>query len=466
MLVRIFRHFLPLSLVLLAVIEIAIISTIWNLYLSGNSLSSIGSIGVKDSLSLRLALIVGACMVIGGLYNNMAIVSYRMLGLNIMLSLIFVPPLAVIGYLYWRNSPESDTFLWELYFKAAVSWLVCILLTRVTFLTLTDLKLFKRRIIVLGVGRKAARIAEIERSEHGAYFVSMAYLRGDCASSEVDQTAVAISNKDSNGISQLAREFKASEVVIAADDRRGLPVQQLLQCRMDGIRVIDYLDFVERETKTVDVLSLYPGWLVFSDGFRGCGPVKVGKRCFDIALSTGLLLFTLPLVLLTCLLIKLDSPGPVLHRQERVGLGGKRFVLLKFRSMRMDAEKDGKPVWAGAKDPRVTRIGSVIRKLRVDELPQLLNVLNGEMSFVGPRPERPLFVDEFIEKIPFYSERHCVKPGITGWAQTNYPYGASLEDARNKLSYDLYYVKNYGLFLDLIIIVQTIRVVLSGSGAR
>jgi exopolysaccharide biosynthesis polyprenyl glycosylphosphotransferase len=193
---------------------------------------------------------------------------------------------------------------------------------------------------------------------------------------------------------------------------------------------------------------------------------KLSKRCFDIGFALALLLFTLPLMAATALLIVLDSKGPVFYKQERVGLNGRPFSVIKFRSMHTDAEKDGAPQWAARRDARVTRVGALIRKLRIDELPQLLNVLRGEMSLVGPRPERPCFVDEFTKQIPFYAERHCVKPGITGWAQVNYPYGASLEDARNKLAYDLYYVKNRGLFLDLIVVFQTVRVILFADGAR
>ena len=207
------------------------------------------------------------------------------------------------------------------------------------------------------------------------------------------------------------------------------------------------MDFIERQTKTVDPDAVEPQWLIYSDGFRHSAAANLSKRCFDIGLALALLLFTLPLMLLTALLIVLDSKGPVFYRQERVGLNGRPFLVIKFRSMRTDAEKDGAPQWAKRRDSRVTRVGALIRKLRIDELPQLLNVLHGEMSLVGPRPERPCFVEEFTKRIPFYAERHCVKPGITGWAQVNYPYGASLDDARNKLAYDLYYVKNRGLFL-------------------
>src|SRR3954447_844372 len=267
--------------------------------------------------------------------------------------------------------------------------------------------------------------------------------------------------------SQLTHEASPrAEIVVAPNESAPLPVAELLRCRAAGIRVSSYMDFIERQTKTVDPDALQPSWLIFSDGFRDSALAKLSKRCFDIVFSLALLLFTLPLMLLTAAVIVLDSKGPIFYKQERVGLNGRPFLVIKFRSMRTDAEKDGAPQWAAPRDARVTRVGALIRKLRIDELPQLLNVLRGEMSLVGPRPERPCFVEEFTRQIPFYAERHCVKPGITGWAQVNYPYGASLEDARNKLAYDLYYVKNRGLFLDLIVVFQTVRVILFADGAR
>ena len=260
--------------------------------------------------------------------------------------------------------------------------------------------------------------------------------------------------------------MNASEIVIATEDRRGLPVHQLVQCRLAGITVLDYLDFYERESGRVDISALTPSWFIFSSGFRTGAVVDAVKRAFDMLLCLLMLVAVLPLMAFTALAIALDSKGPILYRQERVGLHGRSFVLLKFRSMTTDAERDGAPIWAAKRDPRVTRIGWVIRKLRIDELPQLYNVLRGDMSFVGPRPERPYFVDRLAESIPYYLERHSVKPGITGWAQVHYPYGASLEDAKQKLSYDLFYLKNRGLFLDLIVLIRTVRVVLWPDGAR
>jgi sugar transferase (PEP-CTERM system associated) len=262
------------------------------------------------------------------------------------------------------------------------------------------------------------------------------------------------------------RKLRAQEIVLATDDRRGLPVHQLLECKLAGIRIVDYLDFCERETGRVDLDALRPSWFIFSDGFR-TGPVTdFTKRSFDCAVSVVMLILVLPILLLTALAIKLESVGPILYRQERVGLHGRQFILLKFRSMRVDAERDGMPQWARKRDPRVTRVGAWIRLLRIDELPQLVNVLKGDMSFVGPRPERPLFVEQIAREVPFYLERHSVKPGVTGWAQINYPYGASIEDARQKLSYDLYYLKNRGVFLDLVVLTQTVRVILWPTGAR
>jgi len=233
------------------------------------------------------------------------------------------------------------------------------------------------------------------------------------------------------------------------------------------VHVNEISTFLERETGRVDLRSTNPSWLIFSDGFSsGRRLSSVAKRLFDIGASGALLLLSMPLILFTALLIRLESRGSAFYRQTRVGLFGQEFTIVKLRSMRIDAEVAGKAVWAEQDDPRITRVGRVIRKLRIDELPQLWTVLRGEMSFVGPRPERPTFVAELQQKMPYFAERHMVKPGITGWAQINYPYGASLDDARHKLEYDLYYAKNYTPFLDVVILLQTFRVVLFPEGAR
>jgi len=337
--------------------------------------------------------------------------------------------------------------------------------TRGTFSVTLGRGLLKRRILVLGNGTQAARIARLVETGQNEYFIPVSFIempgRGAPRSDEIDWSAA-----EPDGLMGLSHRLGASEIVVAADDRRGLPVRQLLHCKLAGIRVTDFLDFWERETRTVDLEALKPSWLFYSDGFR-CGPVdEFLKRAFDIIVSSGLLVFTLPLLAATACLIKLESPGPILYRQARVGLQGRVFTILKFRSMRVDAETDGRPRWAAQGDPRVTRVGAVIRKLRIDELVQILNVLRGDMSFVGPRPERPYFVAELAKAIPYYAERHWVRPGITGWAQINFPYGASTDDARRKLTYDLYYVKNRSIFLDALILLQTARVIFWNQGAR
>jgi sugar transferase (PEP-CTERM system associated) len=257
------------------------------------------------------------------------------------------------------------------------------------------------------------------------------------------------------------------EIVTAMAERRGsLPVRDLLDCRLAGIRITDYAAFMERETGKVDLEGFLPSWLIYADGSKRTQLGMLMKRVLDLLASALLVTLTAPVVVLTAAAIKVSSPGPVLFRQERVGQNGRVFMLYKFRSMRTDAEAGGVPKWADANDPRVTAVGRVIRKLRIDELPQIFNVLKGDMSFVGPRPERPFFVEDLAEKVPYFRERHTVRPGITGWAQVNYPYGASVEDARQKVQYDLYYIKNFSVFLDILILIKTVRVVLFPSGAR
>jgi sugar transferase (PEP-CTERM system associated) len=262
---------------------------------------------------------------------------------------------------------------------------------------------------------------------------------------------------------------QVDEIVVGVDDRRGgLPMEDLLECRQLGIAVTDLTTFFERESGRVQLSLTDPSWLVFSGGFDATPLRQLSKRCFDLAISTLVLLLTWPLMLLVALAIYLESgPGqPILYRQERVGVRGMTFDLIKFRSMRTDAEMDGVARWASKDDDRVTRVGRITRKVRLDELPQLWNVFKGEMSFIGPRPERPQFVADLGRKIRYYSLRHCLKPGLAGWAQLRYPYGASEADAVEKLKYDLYYVKNHNLLFDLLILIQTVEVVLFGRGAR
>jgi sugar transferase (PEP-CTERM system associated) len=276
--------------------------------------------------------------------------------------------------------------------------------------------------------------------------------------------------RDSDLNAQLSpeelRRHGISEIVVAASDAKGLPRELLLQCRIRGIPVLSETAFWEREAGRIIVDRPDLGWFLSDRGFRHSRGAALRKRLFDLVVATALLILTLPLMLIIALLVRRDSPGPALYRQERVGLGGRIFTMVKFRSMRMDAEAAGEPRWAEQDDARITRIGKWIRYTRIDELPQLFNVLRGEMSLIGPRPERPYFVNQLNEVVPLYSTRHWVKPGMSGWAQVKGSYGASVDDAREKLEYDLYYVKHRSLAFDMLILLRTLRVVLLREGAR
>jgi len=267
---------------------------------------------------------------------------------------------------------------------------------------------------------------------------------------------------------ELVREHRVNEIIVAVREQRGggVPMDQLLDCRIKGVPILDFAGFYERTKAEVPVDSLKASWLVYGEGFVQGRARALTKRAFDVVSSGTLLLLAAPVMLLTALAIRLDSRGPIIYRQERVGLGGTTFMCLKFRSMRTDAEKDGVARWASKNDSRITRVGAFIRKTRIDELPQLISVLKGEMSMVGPRPERPTFVSQLREAIPFYDLRHTVKPGLTGWAQVRFSYGASLDDARRKHQFDLYYVKKNSLVLDLLVLIETVSVVLFREGAH
>jgi sugar transferase (PEP-CTERM system associated) len=343
--------------------------------------------------------------------------------------------------------------------------LIGILISRLIFFRLTDLGLAKRRVLVLGSGAAAQEVMtflhESDRSRAVQYAGSYPVL-------PESSTNGAIRRIDHAHLMRTIRLLNVSEIVIAVRDRRGgvLPLRELIDCKLQGIRILDLVSFYERERNILKIDNLRASWLIFGEGFSQGLLRDVLKRLFDMIVSLILLVLTIPIALLAMLAILIESGFPVIYRQTRSGQGGANFPILKLRSMRTDAEKDGKPRWAGQNDSRVTRVGRILRRTRIDELPQLFNVLWGDMSFVGPRPERPYFVQSLVEKIPYYDIRHNVKPGITGWSQVRYQYGASVEDALEKLQFDLYYVKNHSMFLDFLILVETMQVVLFGKGAR
>jgi sugar transferase (PEP-CTERM system associated) len=338
--------------------------------------------------------------------------------------------------------------------------------SRAVFSRMMDESLLKRRVLVYGVGQRTTSISGLRRRSDRRGFEIVGYVQPDGESIAVPRERVLDASK---GILQLCTRLDVHEVVVAMEDRRrGFPILGLLECRLAGIEVTELLTFLERETGRVRIDVLNPSWMIFGEGFRR-DPVRLfSSRTLDLVASLLLVILSMPIMLVTMLAIKLEDGwrAPVFYGQARVGLAGQTFTVLKFRSMRTDAERDGQAQWAQKSDPRVTRVGAVIRKLRIDELPQILNVVTGQMSFVGPRPERPQFVAELAQKIPYYVQRHCVKPGITGWAQLCYPYGSTQEDALEKLQYDLYYIKNNTLLFDLAILVQTAEVVFMGKGAR
>jgi len=321
------------------------------------------------------------------------------------------------------------------------------------------------RVLIFGAGTEAHFVGQVlEKSNPDIHIVGYYASPTEVDTCIPDQLLLP---RD-RSLSDTTHSLNVHEIIIAVHDRRGgiLPLRELLDCKLTGVNVLDLASYFERALGQIRLDSLRAGWLIFGEGFRqGLGRTFV-KRLFDIVAALILLFLSLPVMLVTALFIMLEDGFPIFYRQERVGLNGRLFHVVKFRSMRKDAESDGKPRWAMANDDRTTRVGRIIRKLRIDELPQLFSVLTGDMSLVGPRPERPFFVDQLTREIPFYAVRHSVKPGVTGWAQVSYQYGASVYDSIQKLQYDLYYVKNHTLFLDIVIMFKTVGVVLTGKGAQ
>jgi sugar transferase (PEP-CTERM system associated) len=320
-----------------------------------------------------------------------------------------------------------------------------------------------RRVVVLGTGPLAQKIGNLIQSTNHQHVLS-GYLE-----SSGDPVTVPVHEVMSNGIGiiETIKKVKAHKLVVSLSERRkGFPVRDVLSCKFCGIEVVDAPSFYEELTGKLMVECITPSWFIFSNGFRKNTIIIFYKRLFDVVCATLGTIILLPFFPLIALLIKLDSKGPIFFKQVRLGEMEREFLLYKFRTMKQDAEQTSGPVWAQKNDKRITKIGKILRKTRIDELPQLYNVLKGEMSFIGPRPERPEFIGKLKEVIPFYSERHFVKPGITGWAQIKYPYGASEKDALEKLRYDLYYIKNMSIILELTIMMETVKVMLFGRGAR
>ncbi len=351
---------------------------------------------------------------------------------------------------------------------AIMTSFILVVLVREIFFHTIDSDYLKRNLLIYGAGKKAETlINEKGGVKDGVSYKVVGYI--PIEGEEVSVPKEKLVNLDGMELSSYAKENNVDEIVLALEDRRKqFPTDGLLACKMAGINVINPPTFLEREQGKLNIEMLSSSWLIFTPGFTRNGFKIVLARLFDVISSLTILILTLPVLLLTALIIAAESGfrHPIFYKQTRVGLDGVAFELLKFRSMKVDAEKDGKAVWAKKNDDRITLIGKFIRKVRIDELPQIINILKGDMRLVGPRPERPEFVEELAEKIPYYKQRHSVKPGLAGWAQLRYPYGATERDAYEKLQYDLYYVKNYNVVMDFFILIQTVEIVILGKGAR
>ena len=417
------------------------------------------------SLAIRAAIFAGILLfsvVSTGLYNFHQRIYYHEALVRVLVGfgLGSIVVTAVFYALRWAEVMQHLGVI------ALIYSLLLVLGLRYFFLRYADENAFRYRTIVLGAGSRSGAIADLRRKADRRGFKVVGTIPAPGDSQIIENGGKLFADR---GVEQLVHELKADEVVIAMDDRRGnLPVRELMNCKLGGVQVIDIIEFLERETGKIRIDLVRPGWLIFSSGFRISRPRRVAKRIVDLLIGSLIGLISLPFIVLIILAIKIEdgAAAPVLYRQVRVGFRGENFNVLKFRSMQEDAESDGQAVWAEENDSRITRVGRILRKLRLDELPQVFNVIRGEMSIVGPRPERPQFVDDLSESIPYYAERHSVLPGVTGWAQIQYPYGSTEHDAAEKLQYDLYYVKNHNVFLDLMIILQTVEVILWGKGSR
>lgn len=474
--VRIFGHFISLRAILFAVFETAAFIAFYNIF---KIVVIYVAAGAFQELPGQWVLLPAFCLIAFssaaacGMYNKDIFADQqelvtRLLTVTVLMYFLMAATISLAELFAWSGA--NLKLYYAIALGACAGYCVVALLFRLNILSTNfNGTALERRVLVLGIDERAAKIANLNGSSRSPYkAVGFVPIGSETKHPTLNKSRVIPASVlvSVGGLAALAAEQNIDEIVVASREQRGLDLDALLACKLAGLTVTDFPSFWERQTGQIDLYEVAPSWLIFSSGFRITWQREFAKRCFDVVVSMILLVVTLPITLVTAIAIKLDSPGPVFYRQERVGLNGATYWILKFRSMRADAEGDGVARWAQANDSRVTRIGAFIRKTRIDEIPQALNVLRGDMSFVGPRPERPAFVEELKRKIPYYDVRHRVKPGLTGWAQINYPYGASDEDAKAKLAYDLYYVKNWNLFLDAVILFQTARVVLWREGAR
>jgi len=464
---RIFSHYIPTTIVILILVELVVL--FFSVYLgvfirfidSQDIASDIASVEPIHIKAGYFTFVMWLCMNAFGLHTRNIVNEFS--GLMIRIILSFVVGFLIISLTFYIF-PDLILSRGIFAYTIMVSFMG-VIITRTIFQKIDNHRIFKRNILVLGVGEKAKILENQMENANKQGFEIVGFVNINTDDNLVDSKYYL---KIESTLLDLCNDHDVDEIVLALDDRRkSFPMSGLLECKMKGIIVRDLVDALERITGHIQLEALHPSTVIFSEGFTNAVTMSMAKRIFDVTACIIILVLTSPFIILTAIAIWLSSFGkdPIFYRQIRVGLCDAPFGVLKFRSMRTDAEKSGAQ-FASKNDSRVTKIGSFIRKTRIDELPQLLNVLKGDMSFIGPRPERPQFVLGYEQTISHYGLRHTVKPGITGWAQICYPYGETDEDTKNKLQYDLYYIKNYSLFLDMTILFQTIQVVLFGQGAR
>lgn len=466
--VKLFNHYLQTPYLVLGLLEFVLLvgsaHAGFHIRFGSEVLAQFDWTGLWMIRALVFAGVMLACTAAMGVYparlregfvsmTVRTLVSYCLLGCTILTVLYYLVPNLYVGR--------------GVLLVAVLVALATVSLLRLAFFAVVGVDQLRRRVLLFGAGKRAQQLLDTlgqDRAQLGVEIIGCIEAGGE---SVVD--AALRQPAPDNWLEYVDRE-RISEIVVVMDERRRgegalFPLADLLDCKLTGVQVIEAINFYERETGRIELDLLHPAWMLYSDGFRYSQMRDVAKRTFDILISLLLLVVAWPLMLVALVGILLESGRPVIYRQTRVGLNGKPFELLKFRSMVKNAERNGAQ-WAAQNDSRITRFGHFMRNSRIDELPQLYNVLRGQMSFIGPRPERPEFVCDLVEKIPYYDARHRVKPGLMGWAQLKYPYGASMEDAAEKLRYDLYYTKNHSLLLDIVIVVQTVEVILLGKGVR
>ncbi|MCU7847553.1 MAG: TIGR03013 family PEP-CTERM/XrtA system glycosyltransferase [Candidatus Thiodiazotropha sp. (ex Lucinoma kastoroae)] len=465
--IKLFGIYISKAVVLLGVVEILIFysSMLGAIYLRHEFVGSAFTVDDEtlNNLPVIFSIIMFSSFTALGLYQKGSMASSS--GFLVRLILAFLVGGVAMALLFFVLPffPVDERSV--LTYGLSLS-LLGVLIARTIFVRFTSDKILRRRVLVLGVGINADRIEESVKAKDTVGIVVVGYVNLGDRIELIDEERQIVKDQT---LLEISNRLAVDEIVVAVDDRRKkLPNHELLECKIKGIQILDLLTFFEKELSIINIDLLYPSWMLYTDGYRQRPLNRAIKKGFDMSVGIVISIVAAPLMVLVTLASLIESVGrdPILYSQVRVGKNGKLFKVYKFRSMRTDAEADGVARWATKNDARVTKLGGFLRKTRLDELPQIYNILNGDMSLVGPRPERPEFVLQLSNDIPYYLQRHWVKPGLTGWAQMLYPYGASEEDAKRKLEYDLYYVKNASTMLDFIILLQTIEVVLLGKGAQ